>query len=105
LSVASGADRNADDLLLRQGVRGRPFVVSGALGARADQGEGELGMTTTEDVLRLEYCFLTQPTACEPVLNVRVEGSEVLHRYVLTYKQLIALNAQIGNALQVWRVA
>ena len=60
-------------------------------------------MTTTEDVLRLEFCFLTQPTACEPVLNVRVEGSELLHRYTLTYDQLLNINAGIARALLLGR--
>ena len=57
-----------------------------------------MGMTT-DDVLRLEFCYLKLPEFNRPVMNMRVEGSEVLHRYTLTYKQLIALNAQIGNAL------
>ena len=74
-------------------------MVPGALGARADQGKGIIGMTTIEDPLRLEFCYLTLPEHDAATLNIRVEGSELLQRYLLTYDMLIQLNMDIARAL------
>lgn len=48
----------------------------------------------------LQFVYLTLPDVAEPILNIRVAGTEELHRFELTRKQLLALLAQLADAAQ-----
>jgi len=51
------------------------------------------------NAMPLQFLYLTLPDTDEPVLNVRIAGSEELYRFLLTRKQLLTLNAQIADAV------
>jgi len=48
----------------------------------------------------LQFVYLTLPDLPEPILNVRITGTEELHRFALTRKQVLALLAQLADAAQ-----
>jgi hypothetical protein len=73
-------------------------MVPGSLRRRLRQAEDEMGMS--DFVTPLSFVYITLPEHDGPVLNIRPEGTQELHRYALTFRQLIALNAQIATALE-----
>ena len=52
----------------------------------------------TDDALPLQFCYLTLPDTPEPVLNIRIAGTEELLRLALTRRQVLTLNAQLADA-------
>ena len=51
-----------------------------------------------DNALPLQFIYLTLPDTAEPVLNVRIAGTDELHRFRITRRQLLRLNAEIGRA-------
>ena len=52
------------------------------------------------NAMPLQFIYLTLPDVPEPILNIRIGGTEELHRFALTRKQVLALLAQLADAAQ-----
>ena len=52
------------------------------------------------NAMPLQFIYLTLPDLPEPILNMRIAGTEELHRFALTRKQVLALLAQLADAAQ-----
>jgi len=52
----------------------------------------------TDDALPLQFVYLTLPDSDQPILNIGVAGTGILHRFVLTRRQLLRLNAEAADA-------
>jgi hypothetical protein len=52
----------------------------------------------TDNAMPLQFCYLTLPDTAEPILNIRIAGTEELHRFALTRRQLLRLNAEAADA-------
>ena len=47
----------------------------------------------------LQFIYLTLPDSDTPVLNIRIADTEELHRFTLTRRQLLTLNAAVADAV------
>ena len=52
----------------------------------------------TDNPTPLQFCYLTLPDSDQPVLNIRIAGTEEMHRFALTRRQLLRLNAEAADA-------
>jgi hypothetical protein len=52
----------------------------------------------TDNAMPLQFIYLTLPDSAEPVLNIRIAGTEEMHRFALTRRQLLRLNAEAADA-------
>jgi len=52
----------------------------------------------TDNAMPLQFIYLTLPDSEQPVLNIRIAGTEEMHRFVLTRRQLLRLNAEAADA-------
>jgi hypothetical protein len=52
----------------------------------------------SDNAMPLQFIYLTLPDTVEPVLNVRIAGTDELHRFRLTRRQLLRLNAETADA-------
>ena len=53
----------------------------------------------TDNAMPLQFIYLTLPDSEQPVLNIRIAGTEEMHRFALTREDLFRLNSQIADAL------
>ena len=52
----------------------------------------------TDNAMPLQFVYLTLPDSECPVLNIRIAGTEEMHRFALTRRQLLRLNAEAADA-------
>ena len=52
----------------------------------------------SDSAMPLQFIYLTLPDSEQPVLNIRIADTEEMHRFALTRRQLLRLNAEAADA-------